>query len=572
MRVLQLLFCVLYVAAQSNRQEVTNLPGYGPPPTKHYSGFVEVAPATKSHLFYYVVESQGDPKNDPLIWWFNGGPGASSLVGLFAEVGPLLLNEDDKLVTNPFAWNKQANLIFVEFGEGIGYSYCANSSRTDLPCNQSDGTCSPCLSSDSSVADKNVVFMETLVNGKGSQPALFPEFKGRPLYLAGESYAGVYIPTLAHAMLSYFKDTSIVNLHGLWMTDPCTDNEKQGGYLDIGVDFAFEKGFISTELFHTLDGSCTASRTAVGDRVRDTTKSQCKGAWRQYDLATAGIGDAVQPAEVPGLPMYIDPLSAYGPSGGTNLPGLIGSDAMRKALGAEQSLSKVYHIELDNNGYVGFTNQYKACNPHPFPLVTHPFPQFNTSMLDVYRDIVGFANPTSKTARASAANLHSVIVSSGDVDPVVDNHGTESAISALGLAVTNKGTGQRRPWYYNATAVDMKTLSEMPLQYGRDLYVRNAGVQLGGFVTNYDTGSKLTFDMVTVHASGHMVPQYAPQKAYHVIKNSLIGGKSISPQLPTGWDTSSDEAFYAHEKGGGQFATWVVSAMGSDFVNDETPW
>jgi hypothetical protein len=68
------------------------------------------------------------------------------------------------------------------------------------------------------------------------------------------------------------------------------------------------------------------------------------------------------------------------------------------------------------------------------------------------------------------------------------------------------------------------------------------------------------------------VPQYAPQKAWHVIQNSLMGGKPLAPQLPNGWDTSSDETFYALEKGGGQFATWVVNAMSEDFVNGETPY
>ena len=54
------------------KTEVKQLPGYGPPPTKTYSGFVETDSNSKTHLFYYLVESQSDPKSDPLFLWMNG--------------------------------------------------------------------------------------------------------------------------------------------------------------------------------------------------------------------------------------------------------------------------------------------------------------------------------------------------------------------------------------------------------------------------------------------------------------------------------------------------------------------
>ena len=72
--------------------------GAGPLPTKHYSGFVEADPASGTNLFYYLVESASSPSDDPLFVWMNGGPGASSMAGLFSENGPLLLTEDNSLM------------------------------------------------------------------------------------------------------------------------------------------------------------------------------------------------------------------------------------------------------------------------------------------------------------------------------------------------------------------------------------------------------------------------------------------------------------------------------------------
>jgi len=62
----------------ATKTHIKSLPGLtGSPGTNHYSGFIEVDPESGSHLYYYYVESQSNPGTDPLMWWMNGGPGAS---------------------------------------------------------------------------------------------------------------------------------------------------------------------------------------------------------------------------------------------------------------------------------------------------------------------------------------------------------------------------------------------------------------------------------------------------------------------------------------------------------------
>jgi len=64
---------------------VTSLPGFdGALPSKMYSGYLQ-ANGGKAH--YIFSESLNNPKTDPVVLWFNGGPGCSSMEGGFSESG-----------------------------------------------------------------------------------------------------------------------------------------------------------------------------------------------------------------------------------------------------------------------------------------------------------------------------------------------------------------------------------------------------------------------------------------------------------------------------------------------------
>ncbi|RXG62258.1 Lysosomal protective protein [Armadillidium vulgare] len=102
---------------------ITYLPGLNHVLTfKHYSGYLNGS--IGHHLHYWFVESSSEPSTDPVILWLNGGPGCSSLDGLFNELGPYHISEDGTtLYMNKFSWNTVANVLFLESPVCVGFSY-----------------------------------------------------------------------------------------------------------------------------------------------------------------------------------------------------------------------------------------------------------------------------------------------------------------------------------------------------------------------------------------------------------------------------------------------------------------
>ena len=130
-----------------------------------------------------------------------GGPGCSSEVGLFYELGPWKFKgggQDGKdgdevtLVKNPYAWNTVANILFVDNPIGTGYS---TSDKQHL------------VETEDEIAEQ----MERFLRGFLKQN---PDFNGRDFYVSGESYAGKYVPAVTHRLL-FTADDIDLDLKGM---------------------------------------------------------------------------------------------------------------------------------------------------------------------------------------------------------------------------------------------------------------------------------------------------------------------------------------------------------------------
>ena len=173
---------------------VHSLPGYGVPPVQHFSGLVPIASAnastadggtasfsTKVHMHYWYVESARSPARDPLIVWFQGGPGASSLGGFFTEMGPLSLDDRSEHTAgfnasngtlpsplpNAHSWAAFSNMLFVEAPAGVGFSY--SHVKADL------------TTGDNQTAADNYAALNAFFSK-------FASFQGNDFYVSGESY------------------------------------------------------------------------------------------------------------------------------------------------------------------------------------------------------------------------------------------------------------------------------------------------------------------------------------------------------------------------------------------------
>ncbi|KAM4121809.1 hypothetical protein ACB094_01G033800 [Castanea mollissima] len=159
-------------------------------------------------LFYYVVESPQNSTIKPLVLWLNGGPGCSSLgYGAFEELGPFRVNSDGKtLFRNDYAWNSVANVIFLESPAGVGFSYSNTSSDYSK-------------SGDKRTAEDSYTFLVNWLER-------FPQYKTRDFFITGESYAGHYVPQLAHTILSKNNNTNqtVINLKGIAIGNALIDD------------------------------------------------------------------------------------------------------------------------------------------------------------------------------------------------------------------------------------------------------------------------------------------------------------------------------------------------------------
>ncbi|XP_037494220.1 serine carboxypeptidase-like 18 isoform X4 [Jatropha curcas] len=231
--------------SQNYQSIIKTLPGFpGNLPFKLETGYIGVGQLDEVQLFYYFVESEGNPQEDPLLLWLTGGPGCSGFSALVYEIGPLSFNYAKSRVKptlelNPYSWTKVASIIFLDAPVGTGFSYATTSQAYQ--------------SSDTNQGAANYEFLRKWLLDH-------PEFQSNRLYIAGDTYSGKIVPLVVQEIVNG-NDAGRnpnMNLVGYVLGNPVTDEAKD---TNSRFKYAYFTGLISEEVYETGKRNCKGNYT-----------------------------------------------------------------------------------------------------------------------------------------------------------------------------------------------------------------------------------------------------------------------------------------------------------------------
>ncbi|CAA3013625.1 serine carboxypeptidase-like 31 [Olea europaea subsp. europaea] len=420
---------------------VTELPGQPSVKFEHYAGYVTVNEKNGRALFYWFYEATTHPNEKPLVLWLNGGPGCSSVgYGATQEIGPFLVDIDGRGLTfNPDSWNTEANLLFLESPIGVGYSYSNTSGDYDI------------LGDDFAANDAYVFLHKWFLK--------FPSYRTRIFYIAGESYAGKYVPELAELIHDKNKDPSLfIDLKGILLGNPEThDAEDWKGI----VDYAWSHAVVSDETHKTIKEFCDFySENPWGNKDCDQAVTEMNRNYDEIDKYSLYTSVCIPSSEEKKtlrssfnkMPKVI---AGYDPC----------LDDYARSYYNRRDVQKALHVG-DGTSLTNWT----ICNM----TIYHRWKGRRASVLPIYKKLIG-------------AGLR-IWVYSGDTDGRVPFMSTIYSLKSLGLPITRAW----RPWYHHK--------------------------QVGGWLQEYEG---LIF--ATFRGAGHAVPLFKRSESLAFFASFLGG-------------------------------------------------
>jgi hypothetical protein len=159
---------------------------------------------------------------------------------LLSESSGDMVNGAPRLFQNPYSWNKYANMLYFDFPPGVRFSYCTKrGTETPMSCNLDDQS-------------QGKLMIENIDKFANS---MFSEFSTNDVYLSGESYAGIYVPTAANYFLSL--PTPPFNLKGIAVGNGCFMKACNSPRNGISVAMVLHgHGMISLDTFSAYYSKC----------------------------------------------------------------------------------------------------------------------------------------------------------------------------------------------------------------------------------------------------------------------------------------------------------------------------
>ena len=433
------------------KDEIKSLPGWDAAlPSKQYSGYLDVGAA--KHLHYWLIEAENAPATAPTVLWLNGGPGCSSLDGMIYEHGPFRVNETDhsRLVRFEDTWAKQANMLYLEAPVGVGFSYSDNPKA------------------DYATDDDQTALDSTAAMNRFFE--LYPELKPNDFFITGESYAGVYVPTLAEELLYAAGNGTYTGapLTGIAVGNGCTGNEVGscgGQRTQYDAEYLLGTAFIPRSLKDTIRASCPANWTHPAPA--------CAAALAEMH-ATVG---------------HVNLYNVYGDCVSGSEEAAYGAAHVKAGFAATPSMLGLGGPDACINSILGSAWMNQPAVLQASHVVEQPFKwstcgnqiHYTTTRANLPRDTYPFL--ISKIR---------VVIYNGDWDACVPYTDNEAWTEGMGYAVD----APWHAWTYN-------------------------GDQVAGYATTYKTPTNFSF--VTVRGGRHEVPETAPAQAAELLRRLIAG-------------------------------------------------
>jgi hypothetical protein len=462
------LSAVAHAAIPSDR--VASLPGWpGELPSKHYSGLIPVGNKTGSpgHLHYWLIESERSTQaTDPLVVWYNGGPGSSSLIGLLTENGQLQLNDASLNVTkgsppglfyNPHSWSTVANVLYLEQPKGVGFSYCDDG--TD-----GDDAAAKCVNTDESTA---IDGHEFLVNWFKA----FPEYASNDFFITGESYAGLYIPMLMDEIDTH---GDIPNFKGAMIGNGCWGSDCFYGMSEPEIDYHIFQGhaMIPYPLKLDIDTTCTnfESPSAACAKLLEEAEN-LPGAFNVYNIYDVCNGDSLakDPDALAAALREANATTRHGAIRAKLRESSVTVDGRAAALRPHPALSGALNDfacggQNAMDVWLGLDAVQKALHVNGHPRNSMRYDKTAGDITSTYVKLM---------------KKYQLLIYSGDVDACVPYWGTEKFTRSIG-GVAKKAW---HAWHSNSA--------------------EDKGSVVAGYALAYED-----FQVVTVKGAGHMVPTF----------------------------------------------------------------
>ncbi|XP_041972252.1 venom serine carboxypeptidase [Aricia agestis] len=199
---------------------------------KSYAGFFTVNKNYDSNQFFWYFPAQiPNNKDAPVVVWLQGGPGATSLYGLFTENGPIRVRRG-RFERRKYNWALSHHIIYIDNPVGTGFSFTKDPK----------GYCTDEVQVGEQLYSTLVQFFQ-----------LFPELQKNSFFITGESYAGKYVPALAYTIHKKNPTAAFkINLKAIAIGNGLSDPEHQLVYskylYQIGLlDWNQAKIFSDTE-------------------------------------------------------------------------------------------------------------------------------------------------------------------------------------------------------------------------------------------------------------------------------------------------------------------------------------